>query len=374
MSIRAANPTDLKPSTVSKELALFFTKDEYNDVINRLQKKSVKNSQALMLASDLREYIWELTRGHPGGVIALLKSLQEVQYLRPYAKKNEEVPLKEASRFLDDIHELGEDPSHTPFNRSLPNFTIIQELPELGPWCERMLASDGLVSNVNDQVAQDFFQRRGWVHTEVAERTNPNGFKLDVVVYIFPSKLHRKIIEHLFLTPNFPRDRFPSLTSLVRATLRNFRQINDRKPHLTSGGIRQPVEAQYQDEFYRACFETLNNKIYLESEYSPPGETGKVDFLVSEMRWAVECVREGDRLQEHVARFETKGTYSGWIADGRLSHWLILDFRLVGPTTKQLANWNLPVWVYFVIFEKSTGVCRVVECRGNEKEKWLIRK
>ena len=72
----------------------------------------------------------------------------------------------------------------------------------------------------------------------------------------------------------------------------DYRKVNDREPHIKSGGIRQPVEAQYQDEFYRVCFKKLNDKIYLKSEHSPPGEAGKIDFLVNEKQWGIECVRE----------------------------------------------------------------------------------
>jgi hypothetical protein len=48
---------------------------------------------------------------------------------------------------------------------------------------------------------------------------------------------------------------------------------------LGPGALPRPLEAQYQDEFYRACYTLLGN-IYLSSEWSGKEKTGRVDFLV----------------------------------------------------------------------------------------------
>jgi len=86
------------------------------------------------------------------------------------------------------------------------------------------------------------------------------------------------------------------------------------------------VEAQYQDEFYRACYSLLGN-IYLSSEWSGKEKSGRVDFLLKSQRWAIECVRDGNRLEEHISRFKVGGKYHRWIDSGEIQEYILLDFR-----------------------------------------------
>lgn len=95
--------------------------------------------------------------------------------------------------------------------------------------------------------------------------------------------------------------------------------------------MQKPLEAQYQDEIYRAAYERAGQQIYLSSEWSPVGLNGRVDFRVKSMNWAIECVREGNRLQEHIARFQKGGRYHRWIQDGSTTEYIIIDFRTSMP-------------------------------------------
>lgn len=100
---------------------------------------------------------------------------------------------------------------------------------------------------------------------------------------------------------------------------------------LGTGAMQKPLEPQYQDEFYRAAYEILGQQIYLSSEWSPVGLNGPVDFRMKSMNWAIECVREGDRLQQHVKRFQEGGKYHRWIQDGSITEYIIIDFRTSMP-------------------------------------------
>ena len=90
------------------------------------------------------------------------------------------------------------------------------------------------------------------------------------------------------------------------------------------------VEAQYQDEFYRACYVLLGN-IYLSSEWSGKEKSGRVDFLVKSQKWAIECVRDGDKLEENISRFQGGGRYRRWIDSGEVEEYILLDFRKSQP-------------------------------------------
>ncbi|KAN0086423.1 hypothetical protein V8E54_000111 [Elaphomyces granulatus] len=125
----------------------------------------------------------------------------------------------------------------------------------------------------------------------------------------------------------FPLLRFPSVKDLCLAVIREFKsQIGSRR-------ASSPLEANYKGEFYKACY-TLLGDIYLSSEWSRKEKTGRVDFMVKSQRWqrwAVECVRDGNRLDEHIARFEKGGRYFPWVFSGEVQEHIILDFRKTLP-------------------------------------------
>jgi hypothetical protein len=92
----------------------------------------------------------------------------------------------------------------------------------------------------------------------------------------------------------------------------------------------RPGEAQYQDAFYRACFILLGN-VYLTSEWAGKSLGGEVDFQLKCKRWAIECVRDGKELEEHIAMFQPGGRYNKCIISGEIQEYVILDFRKSKP-------------------------------------------
>jgi len=71
-----------------------------------------------------------------------------------------------------------------------------------------------------------------------------------------------------------------------------------------------------------------------------------VDFQVKSVKWAIECVREGDKLEEHIAKFEAGGRYYKWIISGEIQEYILLDFRKSKP---KKARDNVP-FLYFIVF------------------------
>ena len=143
--------------------------------------------------------------------------------------------------------------------------------------------------------------------------------------------------------PPFPFDRFSSIEELCFAAVRKFSPIALRfaTEELSAGARSRPVEAQYQDEFYRACYSVLGGDIYLTSEWA--GEMlGRVDFQIKSVGWAIECVREGNRLQEHIDRFQEGGRYYPSIQSGEIQDYIILDFRKSKPRTARGIMISIP--------------------------------
>lgn len=97
-----------------------------------------------------------------------------------------------------------------------------------------------------------------------------------------------------------------------------------------TGAVIRPVEARYQDEFYRALHDVLGFSSKIHSEWSGNGN-GRIDFRITEVEWGIEILRDGDRLDAHCARFVNNGSYTGWIQRGWLKDWLIIDCRVSIP-------------------------------------------
>jgi hypothetical protein len=67
------------PSAIedSPSFGLFFTRDEFDDVIRRFCASPVHNPR-LRLEASAKDTIFEMTRGHPGAVNGILQMLQDV--------------------------------------------------------------------------------------------------------------------------------------------------------------------------------------------------------------------------------------------------------------------------------------------------------
>ncbi|KAH1721440.1 hypothetical protein KXW66_007649 [Aspergillus fumigatus] len=100
---------------------------------------------------------------------------------------------------------------------------------------------------------------------------------------------------------------------------------------LSSGAQPKPIEAQYQDEFYR-CFNRIAGRgVPVCTEWSRTTD-GRVDFWIPGQKWAVEIVREQDRINEHIMRFHENGQYYPWRVDGMIQDWIIVNCTTSPPT------------------------------------------
>lgn len=106
--------------------------------------------------------------------------------------------------------------------------------------------------------------------------------------------------------------------------------VLDIEAPLSDSAVSRPLEACYQDKYYRASFEMPGN-LYLKSELVGTQQTGWVDFAIPSETWIVECVRDGDKLKEHIERFQTTGKSRQWISNQEAEEFIFLDFRQFIP-------------------------------------------
>ena len=133
-------------------------------------------------------------------------------------------------------------------------------------------------------------------------------------------------------TVPFPFHTVPNIQILVDLALRTFsrRALSFNSVTLGTGARMRPVEALYQDEFYRALHKVLGFSARVSSEWAGDN-SGRIDFRIADANWGLEVLREGDRLGEHCQRFVGDGSYARWIREGWLSDWLIVDCRTSQP-------------------------------------------
>lgn len=164
---------------------------------------------------------------------------------------------------------------------------------------------------------------------------------LTALYYIILNANSKRFVEyyygHSFVKP-FPFHTYPDISSICLRILRRFskemlctcRTRNSQK--LGPSGRIRPPEACFQDEFYRCFWEETGSDIGISSEWCGSSK-GRIDFLISQVGWGFELLRDASRLEEHCGRFKPGGQYHPWIQQGLLKDWLILDFRHSWPRT-----------------------------------------
>lgn len=161
-------------------------------------------------------------------------------------------------------------------------------------------------------------------------------------------------MEHILCinTPPFPLHLFPAIEDLNFSAIREFKpaalRVEQRGSAFTQA--TRPLEATFQNEFYRACYELLGKRYIFPpmdrgNEGRSRGFSGQRDSLGyrNTSGW-------GQNLDEHVARFESGGRYFPWLQTQEIQEYIILDFRRSHPPKKPGKN---SPQSFFLIFEIS---------------------
>lgn len=138
----------------------------------------------------------------------------------------------------------------------------------------------------------------------------------------------------------FPVTMFPTIQALCQAVLQRFSPIKLRQiiqGKVSAGEQVRPLEAQYQDEYYRAFSSIMPPGVAISSEWSWNGD-GRVDFYIPCKKWGIELLRDHSRLSEHCDRFEPGGRYHPWVSSGMLKEWMIIDCATTIPTESKVKN------------------------------------
>ncbi|PYH43412.1 uncharacterized protein BP01DRAFT_424946 [Aspergillus saccharolyticus JOP 1030-1] len=125
------------------------------------------------------------------------------------------------------------------------------------------------------------------------------------------------------------------LRALFRAVLENLSRISLRhaveSKKLSTAAKPRLMEAQYQDKFYRAFYGVADMGVPLCSEWSRSGG-GRVDFYIPQKQWAIELLRDEDRITDHVTRSHWGEKYFPWSKEKRVVDWIIINCTSSPPT------------------------------------------
>jgi hypothetical protein len=161
--------------------------------VERFCKHYSKHGQDFLLSSELVDYVWELTNGHPAGVRTLLEGLICSEVLRPFRKTPSEISLDTALRFLGNDETLFSCVASIPygFNRGLP--IMERESLDAVRFLREVLASGRSEDNCQSNPALNTCYRKGWLQAELSGDEWVGGLLCSAkTVYVFPSMLHRR--------------------------------------------------------------------------------------------------------------------------------------------------------------------------------------
>ena len=238
------------------------------------------------------------------------------------------------------------DYSGSTFTKGLPPNDVLEK-PAFARIFSEVLRTGSIVQSdpiIEDRTALDQCYRNGWLHTDKVSNTRCS----EEVVYVLPSPLHRWFVEwKLFNSVPTTPLCLSSIFELAVKVISGFSpSLLSAERRIGPGCIQRPLEAQYQDEFYRSCHACSDGLLRTFPEF---GTTkGRADFYIPSMQWGVELVREGDRLEQHSGRFSQSGSYASTLL---LSDYIILDFRNTPPEHPHPSKCTICPSIYFPFFQ-----------------------
>ncbi|KIM24926.1 hypothetical protein M408DRAFT_228604 [Serendipita vermifera MAFF 305830] len=278
----------------------------------------------------LLDYVYDLTSGHVGAYCDTLEVIKKDEWYRALKIKGHEkytyqdfILNFEMSTFLQKLSE------HGVFSRGLPSRDDLGD-PEkkyVESLCEVLQEpSRSLLIRANDDQhdSKNPLRRcleKGWLFSERADG--------GMVKYRFASQLHELFTEWLLLRREY-LIKDSTIQAFVLKVIEHFSPQNlQTRGDLSSSSTPQSIpEAQFQQEFYRACGIYTGNCVTTFPECGTA--KGRIDFFIRSKKWGVEVLRDGHKLYDHSSRFTT-GEYGKWIKTGKMDDYIMIDFRSEMP-------------------------------------------
>ena len=198
------------PLPHAPQVSLFYSRDEFDDVVSR---HCQDQRFFLELNEDARDYIFNLTNGHPGSVDCVIVVLQEVcswdsnssactrsnisnldQMFHSELKSGKIINSTEVEAIFDRKSEAFGYLLYSPAFRSFPSRRC-QRLSSLAVRAlRRALAEGNIPRDLSDEGIRICYEE-GWLHSEALDH------EATEVVCFLPTKLHAKLAQFCSCSP-----------------------------------------------------------------------------------------------------------------------------------------------------------------------------
>ncbi|ODM16145.1 hypothetical protein SI65_08579 [Aspergillus cristatus] len=307
----------------SPSIGLFYDKEEFKDVVSRLLKYQYE--ERFNLDERALEYIFAVSNGHPGAVTSIVDVIYEVYCHDMKHRHIRTLTEDHVIWFLEDTATVFNKLSIKPVNRSFPDISVATD--GISNMLNKITEEGNITFDINDANIK-FCYQKGWIHRVALDGGDD--------IAVLPSRLHEKYIEYSIgtMSQRLPA-RFDSLPKLCKEILSKFSIMNLRHSaegkKMSSASQPRPLEAQYQDEFYRGFVHVAGRGVPISSEWSRTKD-GRVDFYIPEKKWAIELLRDHGEVDEHISRFKAGGKYHPWLEEKMIEDWIIIDCATSLPT------------------------------------------
>lgn len=342
-----------------QRIGLLYDKTEAMEAINKKSK-----SHKAIFQEDLAKEIYTITGGHAGAIDSLVYCLA-MNCSRLYELTRQQVPisLQEArENIFSRPAELFERLQYAPFARGLPSRAVLQSTT-YSALIKKIITAGG---RCGAEEFADFTQtdveklvENGWVHTDVTGED---------VEYSFASPLHMWFCEAALKSKEKSAEMpYQSPLELALEAIKRFcpAQLSGTpRAYDDKHGI---FEDQWQKEFYRCLLPLLDRYVYVCPEFVVKRGKGggRVDFQLvgTGEKWAIELVRESDRLEEHCKRFQPGGAYHSAVVSGIIDKFVILNFTTTLPKGCSFVE---PDTLFHVLFKQNFRQFELVDGVTNE--------
>ena len=237
------------------------------------------------------------------------------------------------------------------FGRGLPRNEDIKK-PPVARILTKVLITGSIIksraASTEETTALEDCYHNGWLHADKPDVTPGSSSEEtdEEIFYVLPSGLHRWFVEWKLFKVAMTPLAINNILELAIKVIGGFSPtLLSTERRIGPGSIQRPPEAQYQDEFYRSCYEYSKGQLKTFPEFGT--RRGRVDFYIPSLKWGVELVREGDQLEEHSSRFAKTGSYGQTLP---LVEHIIFDFRTTLPNRPHPSRCIICPSIHFPFF------------------------
>jgi len=315
-------------------VGLLLTKPEFDHFVNKLFVDHYFD--VLFLDS-----VFDITRGHVGACQDFLRIVCAHESYRLLKSTGKCYTVDDFTTGIHMAELLESLTTSSTFSRGLPVTEHLQHLPLAQVFREVLLTGSIVVDEAFNQPSEAAVKsplricfESGWLHNEIINPLNPTR-----VTYTFASPLHERYVQCMLLG-NLEEGVISEsrIKDFVIAIIRKFIPLNLSASRTFGTTTQSTPEAQFRDEFYRASMSHTKGSVLSFPEFG--NKRGRIDFFIPSKKWGIELLRNGNRINAHVARFTT-GEYGRWIRDQKMNDYCIVDFRTSRPRSSHEVNNNL---------------------------------